>query len=80
MFLKSTIGQLRGRQIYYVGKFTMVSKPIDLGLLVVYLGSIDLLCLLKLHHCFHISTSRVCHGLSKCWNSVCLLCFSKFNA
>ena len=23
---------------------------------------------------------RVCHGLSKCWNSVCLVCFAKFNA
>ena len=35
----------------------MVSKPIDLGGLVAYLGSIDLLRLLKLHHRFHISTS-----------------------
>ena len=42
-----------------LGKFTMVSKPIDLGWLVACLGSIDLLLLLKLHHRLHISTSWV---------------------
>jgi hypothetical protein len=29
---------------------------------------------------FQITADRVCHGLSKCWNSVCLVCFAKFNA
>ena len=37
----------------------MVSKPIDLGILVACLGSIDLLLLLKLRHRLPISTNWV---------------------
>ena len=34
-----------GQKILRLGKFTMVSQPIDLGWLVVGTGFIDLLCL-----------------------------------